>query len=1051
MTPPLSRRAVGLLIGISEYRRSEHIACLRYARRDARALFRVLTDPDVCGFDPDRVALLTDRHARRAAVVRRLSGWLLEQGRGAELVLLYFAGHGVTQRVGAREEGFLLPHDADPDNVVSNGIAMSDVGHWIDAVEAGAVVVCLDCCHAGNIISREGLSLRGERDMQIHPSLLQGMAGKGRFLIAACDKGQKSIEVEELRHGLFTHHLLRGLRGEGDRDGDGRVGVAELFNYVSAAVSRDAREKFQREQTPWTSAIWNQDVWLSAPRRRCDPAVPAASGGPAPPAESGGPAELIEALQALRRRPDATQAPLVFGALAGRDEKVRQLARRALHAIGWEQAAAGVEELARRKEDGPLGAVLDGLAALEAHVRGVALLDRLAVLLAGELRTRAILLLERKRLALELEKVRALFAGKNSPYTLQKVLGAGLFAAAYLARAELGGLDVVVRVLRPEFAAQPLVRAHFLDLAGRAVRYVHHNLVLTREVRAFPECDVYYAVRDYVDGPTLREVLQSGRRFDALQSIEILRQVAEGLTPLHRDGACHGGVKPSNVFLTRDDRVILGDPSLPVPAPGWDLPRLAYDFRYVAPELFCGGAVPTPVADFYALGCVAHELLRGAAPFVAESHYELIARHQQEEPLWVREAHDDVVRATQPLLARLLAKAPERRYPDLAALRQALDEVTAALRTPARPAAPPPDRPSPPVPPESVHLMHDASLAGFEGRQSIVPFSGSVGASGVSDPFQTMDTGAPGTASPRIAPGARPLVPGYEIEREVGRGGMGVVYLARHTRLNRLVAIKMILWGHHAGAQALARFQREARAIARLQHPNIIQIYDVDECDTGAGSCPYMAMEFCDGGSLAEKLRDTPPQPQEAARLIEQLARAVDHAHRAGVIHRDLKPANVLLTHDGTPKITDFGLAKQLDDSQRTGSGEVLGTPAYMAPEQAEGRTDAIGPAVDIYALGTMLYQLLTGRLPFRGETGLETLRRLLSEDPVPLRRLNPRVPADLETICLKCLQKQPARRYASAGALAVDLGRFLEGKPVTAPARSFWQRWRHWLPFGRR
>src|SRR4051812_11350387 len=245
-TPP--RRAVALLVGIGDYAHADRIAPLRYAGRDARSLARVLLDTDTCAFPRDRVKLLTDGKAGRAAVVRHLSRWLPEHAADADLVLLYFAGHGTVAHIGSREEGYLLPHDADPDDVVTHGIAMSDVARWIDAIPARAVLVCLDCCHAGGILPAEGLSLRGERDMHIRPSLLQKLGGRGRFVITSCDKGQKSIEADEFRHGLFTHHLLRGLAGAGDRDGDGHVSVAELFAYVSAAVSRDAREKFQREQ-----------------------------------------------------------------------------------------------------------------------------------------------------------------------------------------------------------------------------------------------------------------------------------------------------------------------------------------------------------------------------------------------------------------------------------------------------------------------------------------------------------------------------------------------------------------------------------------------------------------------------------------------------------------------------------------------------------------------------------------------------------------------------------------------------------------------------------
>jgi WD40 repeat protein len=284
-----------------------------------------------------------------------------------------------------------------------------------------------------------------------------------------------------------------------------------------------------------------------------------------------------------------------------------------------------------------------------------------------------------------------------------------------------------------------------------------------------------------------------------------------------------------------------------------------------------------------------------------------------------------------------------------------------------------------------------------------------------------------------------PEVPGYEVLGELGRGGMGVVYKARHLQLDRLVALKMILAGSHAGADALRRFRTEAEAVARLQHANVVQIYDVGEHQ----GLPYLALEFCPGGSLAGRLDGTPLPPGPAAALAETLARAVHAAHQAGVVHRDLKPANVLLAADGTPKISDFGLAKKLDDpGGPTRSGAVLGTPSYMAPEQA-GATAAsdqavsvsreVGPATDVYALGAMLYELVTGRPPFMGSTPMNTVLQLLTCEPVPPRLLVPKVPRDLETVCLKCLQKDARKRYASAAELAEDLRRFLDDRPIKA------------------
>ena len=284
-------------------------------------------------------------------------------------------------------------------------------------------------------------------------------------------------------------------------------------------------------------------------------------------------------------------------------------------------------------------------------------------------------------------------------------------------------------------------------------------------------------------------------------------------------------------------------------------------------------------------------------------------------------------------------------------------------------------------------------------------------------------------ARPAGVPAAVRL-PGYEIEEVLGRGGMGVVYKARHLALNRVVALKMVLSGGHAGEAELARFRTEAAALARLQHPHIVQIFEVGEQD----GRPYFALEYVEGGGLSAKLNGTPWEARQAAALVETLARAVHAAHERRVVHRDLKPANVLLTADGTPKITDFGLAKKLDaDDGISRSGQVVGTPSYMPPEQAAGRGREVGPAADTYALGAILYELLTGRPPFKGPTSLDTLHQVLTDEPVPPRRLNPRTPRDLETVCLKCLEKQPARRYGTALELADDLGRFQAGRSVRA------------------
>jgi len=322
-------------------------------------------------------------------------------------------------------------------------------------------------------------------------------------------------------------------------------------------------------------------------------------------------------------------------------------------------------------------------------------------------------------------------------------------------------------------------------------------------------------------------------------------------------------------------------------------------------------------------------------------------------------------------------------------------------------------------------------------------------------------------------------VPGYEIIRLLGRGGMGVVFQARQRALKRLVALKMILAGPHADPDHLARFKTEAEAVAHLHHPNIVQIYEVGE----EHGLPWFSLEYVAGGTLADHLAGNPQPARSSAQIVETLARAIHYAHQQGIVHRDLKPANILLQESGSrsqgsgvrgqesgvgsqesgvrdqgsgvksqeggkkrtdagplnpdlwiPKITDFGLAKQVaQDSGQTQSGTILGTPSYMAPEQAGGNPRAVGPATDVYALGTILYEMLTGRPPFKAATLMDTVHLVLTADPVPPRRLQPKVPRDLETICLKCLHKDPRGRYPSGEALAEDLRRFVAGEAILA------------------
>ena len=698
-------------------------------------------------------------------------------------------------------------------------------------------------------------------------------------------------------------------------------------------------------------------------------------------------------------------------------------------------------------------------------------------------------------------------------YAILGVLGRGRAGVVYEARELARDRRVTLEVIESERNGASGDNG-LVHLDAGATRLHHPNIVPVLSCGRHDGAE--FLVSEFVKGENLREHLEGGP-LPVLTAAEVVETLARAVHEAHRLGFRHGDLTAARVLLAPSHPPRFVDPDLGhlCEENGRELiPRITGFGMAGAPG--AGRDSDSPVAaDVFGLGSILFELLTGQPPRDAESIDRGAAPPSARNP--------KVPKDLEAICLACLDPDPARRLADAGlladALRQFLDTFvthfqcsrcskgikskkplqvgTTLVRCPScgaqslveplggkAPSPSSPERierhdPAPATPAPETHHDPAPSSTPEAGRLSpsrpaappTAPDNSNGPEAGWDSTF-AVPKGPAGrestpvpSSTPRSTPSGfqaagLPIVSGYVLLSELGRGGMGVVYKAKHEKLKRIVALKMVSIHPQDGSQGFVRFQAEAEAVARLHHPNIVQIFEVGEQD---GS-PYLALEFVTGGTLKNRL-DGRPQPIRAAvQLVQQLARAVHAAHQRGIVHRDLKPANILLQPTppaenwyaasagaieanqvyGVPKVSDFGVAKRIDDGEAPGCyGGIVGTAVYMAPEQAKGQPEEIGPAADIYSLGVILYEMLTGRPPFISSSAVNVLRQLRSDPPVPPRQLRREIPRDLEAICRRCLEKDPRQRYPTAQLLADDLGSFLEGEPVRArPPRPVERLW---------
>jgi serine/threonine protein kinase len=602
---------------------------------------------------------------------------------------------------------------------------------------------------------------------------------------------------------------------------------------------------------------------------------------------------------------------------------------------------------------------------------------------------------------------------KVGPYRIQSMLGRGGMGVVTLALTP-DGRSVALKLLPPE-CLDELGRQRFTR-EQEALRRVEHRHVVALEGAGFDESTGQpYIAMEWVQGISLHDVLERLGKLSPAESIFLLKAVAEGLAAAHAEGVIHRDLKPSNVIVTPDGGVKLIDFGLALSEDVTQrLTRRGYVVgtrSFIPPEVLEQDQPWTDAADCFALGVLGSYFLGGHEDLIVAE----LNQTPYEDPYEVVPQVDSLPgpEELRSLIGELRERDPAKR-PDAAAAAARLGAI----------------EPTPAEVAQLLSLVADFTQSELDGllSKTAVP----------------VRAGAPSRPSRRLEVGHE--FDGYRVEAEISRGSMGAVFKGHHDALDRSVAIKVLLAGDLASAEERERFLREAESSGALDHPNVVKVLDAGE----ARGAQFMIMELVTGGSLRERIpKGQGLPPEEALGLFEGICAGVNHAHMRGVIHRDLKPENVMISEDGRPQVTDFGLAKRVEDGSKgdhlTVDGALMGTAAYMAPEQARGQMRSLDVRADVYALGVMFYELLCGQLPFQGNFA-QLIDRKLRADPKPLRKIASGVPWELEAICLRAMEREPGRRYPTVQSLIEDLERYRAGLPVQARSAGLLYRARKWV-----